>query len=143
MAGHKRGTIGMREYLAILILAIASEDVGDAALAGTAADASLAGRAVSESFALFAFNVSGAGSGECDGLYIPDSFFQWSKTPSLSLVHPATSFPGESWSAGATLSRQTHGASSYWIVSSPRDGKWLYGQLVAQQQHRPDATAQW
>ena len=67
MAGHKRGTIGMREYLAILILAIASEDVGDAALAGTAADASLAGRAVSESFALFAFNVSGAGSGECDG----------------------------------------------------------------------------
>ena len=83
-------------------------------------DAAIAAAAISDAFALFAYNVSGAGSLDCNGLYLPESFFQWSKTPSLALVYPTTFSDAGPWNAGSTLSRQTHGASSYWIVSSPR-----------------------
>ena len=106
-------------------------------------DAAIAAAAISDAFALFAYNVSGAGSLDCNGLYLPESFFQWSKTPSLALVYPTTFSDAGPWNAGSTLSRQTHGASSYWIVSSPRSGKWLYGQLVAHRQYRPVVSAEW
>ena len=97
---------------------------------------------INEKYIIFAFNASAAGTPLANGIYIPDSFFQWTKTPSLSLIHPATLSNPDSWIQPAVLSRQEHGASSYWIISS-HSGKWLYGQLVARRQYRPIKGGEW